>query len=125
PSFLMVLALGWAYVAYGGLTWMQSVFYGIGPCVIAIILVSAFRLTKKTIGTSKLLWAIYLLSAAVTIATEQEVIWLFLGAGAVTWLVKAPPTFTRRKAAANRVAATTGPSATLPLAVLPAIPAAS
>src|SRR6476661_983289 len=34
PSFLMVLAIGWAYVLYGGLTWMQAVFYGVGPAVI-------------------------------------------------------------------------------------------
>src|SRR5262245_46797831 len=26
PSFLMVLALGWAYVLYGGISWMQAVF---------------------------------------------------------------------------------------------------
>src|SRR3954470_18810197 len=50
PSFLMVVALGWAYVAYGGLAWMQAVFYGVGASVIAIILVSAVRLTRKTIG---------------------------------------------------------------------------
>ena len=30
PSFIMVLALGYAYVLYGGLPWMQAVFYGIG-----------------------------------------------------------------------------------------------
>ncbi len=119
PSFLMVLALGWAYVAYGGLSWMQSVFYGVGACVIGIILVSAFRLTKKTIGTSKLLWAIYLISAAVTIITEQEMIWLFLGAGVVTLLVNAPPKWIVRKTSFNNA------NAVLPLAILPAIPAAS
>src|SRR5881398_652601 len=27
PSFLIVLALGWAYVRFGGLPWMQAVFY--------------------------------------------------------------------------------------------------
>src|SRR5262245_49607285 len=27
PSFLMVVALGWAYLTYGGLSWMQAVFY--------------------------------------------------------------------------------------------------
>src|SRR5215207_7853387 len=27
PSFLMVIALGYAYVQYGGLAWMQDVFY--------------------------------------------------------------------------------------------------
>src|SRR5665213_2601409 len=26
PSFLMVLALGWAYARFGGLPWMQAVF---------------------------------------------------------------------------------------------------
>ncbi|MDH1676335.1 chromate transporter, partial [Comamonas aquatica] len=30
PSFFMVVALGAAYVAYGGIGWMQSVFYGVG-----------------------------------------------------------------------------------------------
>src|SRR6266851_5285056 len=29
PSFLMVLALSAAYMRYGGLNWMQAVFYGI------------------------------------------------------------------------------------------------
>src|SRR5436190_12097887 len=50
PSFLMVLALGWAYVAYGGLSWMQAVFYGVGSAVIGIIAISAYKLTTKSIG---------------------------------------------------------------------------
>src|SRR5919199_806131 len=29
PSFLMVVALGWAYRHFGGLAWMQAVFYGV------------------------------------------------------------------------------------------------
>ncbi|TMI34029.1 MAG: chromate transporter, partial [Betaproteobacteria bacterium] len=37
PSFLMVVALGAAYMAYGGLSWMQAVFYGVGAAVIGII----------------------------------------------------------------------------------------
>jgi chromate transporter len=92
PSFLMVVALGWAYQAYGGLTWMQSVFYGVGASVIAIILISAYKLTLKTIGKDKLLWAIYLVSGAVTLVTESEWIAMFLGAGVLTWLVKTPRT---------------------------------
>ena len=40
PSFLMVVALGWAYLAFGGLAWMQAVFYGVGATVIAIITIS-------------------------------------------------------------------------------------
>src|SRR5580765_6502412 len=40
PSFLMVLALGWGYKEYGGLPWMQAVFYGVGASVIGIIAIS-------------------------------------------------------------------------------------
>ncbi len=91
PSFIMVVALGAAYVAYGGLTWMQAVFYGVGAAVIGIIAISAYKLTTKSIGKDKLLWAIYLVAAAVTIVTESEIVWIFLAAGVLTWLVKAPP----------------------------------
>src|SRR5204862_8121836 len=57
PSFLMVLALGCAYQAYGGLPWMQAAFYGIGGSVIGIITLSTYKLTNKTLGTDWLLWS--------------------------------------------------------------------
>lgn len=95
PSFLMVVALGWAYVAYGGLSWMQAVFYGVGPCVIAIIFNSALKLTRRTIGSERVMWAVFLVSAACTIITENEIVWLFLGAGILVWLIKAPPAWLR------------------------------
>src|SRR5436190_436723 len=104
PSFLMVLALGWAYVSYGGLTWMQSVFYGVGASVIGIILLSAIKLTRKTIGNDWLLWCIYLISAGVTIWTESEWIALFLAAGLITWAVRTPPRFGAGKSGAGSTA---------------------
>lgn len=91
PSFLMVIALGWAYVRFGGLTWMQSVFYAVGASVIGIIAFSAYKLTTKTIGKDPLLWAIFLIAGAVTVITETENVLLFLGAGVLYWLVKTPP----------------------------------
>ena len=91
PSFFMVIALGAAYLEYGGLTWMQSVFYGVGAAVIGIIAISAYKLTTKSIGKDRLLWAIYLVAAAVTIITESEVMWIFLASGILVWLVRAPP----------------------------------
>lgn len=90
PSFLMVLALGWAYVRFGGIGWMQAVFYGVGACVIGIISISAYKLTQKTLGKQKLLWAIYLASAVVTIITENENILLFLGAGFLVLSTRIP-----------------------------------
>ena len=99
PSFLMVLALGWAYKVNEGLAWMQAVFYGVGACVIGIIGHSAYKLTAKTIGRDRLLWAIFIASAAVTIWTEAEMISLFLGAGLLVWLMRAPPLRSKPSAA--------------------------
>ena len=91
PSFLMVVALGAVYTRYGGIGWMQAVFYGVGAAVIGIIATSACKLTARNIGADKLLWAIFLGSAAATVVTKSEIVWIFLGAGVLVWLVRAPP----------------------------------
>jgi chromate transporter len=91
PSFLMVVGLGWAYAHFGGLSWMQAAFYGVGAAVVGIIAMSAYKLTTKTIGRNRLLWAIYLILAAVTVITESEIAWLFIAGGLINWFVVAPP----------------------------------
>jgi chromate transporter len=91
PSFLMVLALSVAYVRFGGLAWMQGMFYGIGAAVIGIITRSAFKLTKLTLGKDKLLWSIFAVLAISTAWTSREIIWLFLLGGVVAVLVRAFP----------------------------------
>ena len=58
----MVVALGWLYTIYGGLPWMQAVFYGVGASVIGIVALSALKLTSRTIGRDPLLWGIYLVA---------------------------------------------------------------
>jgi chromate transporter len=93
PSFLMVVAIGYTYVEFGGLPWMQSVFYGVGAAVIGIIAISSYKLTKKTINKNWLLWIIFLVLGVVTFLTESENIWLILAAGFAVWFVKAPPKF--------------------------------
>lgn len=90
PSFLMVVALGWAYVRFGGLPWIHLVFYGVGANVIGIIAASAYKLTRRTVGQDRLLWVIYLVLAVTTIITASEQILLVMIAGVVVWLVKAP-----------------------------------
>lgn len=42
PSFIMVVLLGMAYKLYGGIAWMQAVFYGVGAAVIGIIANSSY-----------------------------------------------------------------------------------
>ena len=91
PSFLMVLGLSAAYVRFGGLPWMQGMFYGIGAAVIGIIARSAFKLTKLTLGKDKLLWGIFATLAISTAWTSREIIWLFLLGGAANLLFRALP----------------------------------
>jgi chromate transporter len=91
PSFLMVLALGWAYVLYGGLSWMQAVFYGVGASVIGIIAYSAYKLTRKTIGRDRLLGLVYAVSAIATVVSERELISIVLASGLLVWHQSAAP----------------------------------
>jgi len=84
PSFLMVWALSVAYVRYGGLPWMQALFYGIGATVIGIIARSVHKLTRLTLARNAILWAIAIVMALVTGWAEREIVWLFALAGVVT-----------------------------------------
>ena len=91
PSFLMVVGLGAGYIAYGGMPWMQGVFYGIGPAVIAIIAVAAHRLARGTNKRDPLLWAVFGVMFVVTAWTGTELGPLFIVAGLLTLLRRAWP----------------------------------
>jgi chromate transporter len=84
PSFLMVWAISMAYVRFGGLSWMQALFYGIGAAVIGIIARSTHKLTGLTLGRNRLLWGIFGVMAIVTAWAEREIVWLFLLSGVLT-----------------------------------------
>jgi len=91
PSFVMVLAIAEAYIRYGGLPWMQAVFYGIGAAVIGIIARSAWKLMNSTLKRDPLQWAIFTALLISTAATEREIVWLFLAGGIVSLSVRALP----------------------------------
>ena len=89
PSLLTALGLAALYIRFGGLSWVQGVFYGVGADVIAVIARSAWKLAKSTLGTKRLSWILFLITATVTIWTESEIVWLFIGAGLVALAVRA------------------------------------
>lgn len=113
PSFWMVVALGWLYVRYQGLAWMQAVFYGVGAAVIGIIAISAYKLTRKNIGRDPLLWGIYLISAAITAVTASEIVWVFVLSGVLVWLLRAPPKWLKRAGTVPSLAALALPASQL------------
>ena len=98
PSFVMVIALAVLYLRFGGMSWLQGAFYGVGAAVIAIIARSAYKLTRTTLGRDGLLWVVSGVSGLVTVWTESEIVWVFLLSGVAAVLVRAPPRWSRSRA---------------------------
>ncbi len=88
PSFLMVLGIAALYLHYGSLSSIQSIFYGVGAAVVAILARSAYKLTRTTLKTDYLLWVLFAVSAIATAWTKSEIIWLFVLCGIVAMIVK-------------------------------------
>jgi chromate transporter len=91
PSFLMVVAISMAYVRYGGLWWMQALFYGIGAAVIGIIAIAAYKLSRSTNKRDPLLWAIFGALVLVTVWAQAELAEFFVLAGLVALFVRTRP----------------------------------
>jgi chromate transporter len=111
PSFIMVVLIGIAYKLFGGLPWMQAVFYGVGAAVIGIIAMSSYKLTTKSVSKLNLasikekwlLWLFYLAAATITIITQSEEVLLFVAAGLIYMFIKAPPKWFKKPIAANSI----------------------
>jgi len=111
PSFFMVVAIGIAYKMFGGLPWMQAIFYGVGAAVVGIIAISSYRLTEKSISKFNLrsfaekwiLWIFFLIGAIITIVTEREEVLLFVAAGLLYMMIKAPPKWMKRSSITNSI----------------------
>ncbi len=97
PSFFMVVGISILYVAYGGLWWMQALFYGIGAAVVAIIVIAAYKLARGTIKRDPLLWAIFTILMIVTVVTQAELAILFILAGVIVVGVRAFPERLKRR----------------------------
>jgi chromate transporter len=91
PSFLMVIAISMAYVRFGGLWWMQALFYGIGAAVIAIIAIAAYKLSRSTNKRDPLLWVIFAALGIVTVWAQAELAEFFVIAGMVVLFARAWP----------------------------------
>jgi chromate transporter len=125
PSFLIVVVIGFLYVRYRGIPAVQSIFYGVSPAVIAIIVLAAVKLARLTDGTDVRLWIISAVVGVATAVTGSEVALLIVGAGLVMLLWDAPPGWTPWRGAASAlgipinaapaVATVAGSSALLPL----------
>src|SRR5215210_3004536 len=111
PSFFMVVVIGIAYKLFGGLPWMQAIFYGVGAAVVGIIIISSYKLTEKSISKFNtksitedwILWAFFIVAVVVTIITQQEEVLIFIAAGLLHMFLKAPPKWFKKPSVANSI----------------------
>ena len=57
PSLFILIALSWIYIAFGELSLVAGLFYGIKPAVTAIVLQAAHRIGSRALK-NKVMWAI-------------------------------------------------------------------
>jgi chromate transporter len=111
PSFMMVVLVGIAYKMFGGLPWMQAIFYGVGAAVVGIITISSYKLTEKSISKFNIksiiekwmLWVFFILALLITIITQQEQILIFVAAGLLYMIIKAPPKWIQKSPVTNSI----------------------
>ena len=57
PSVFILIALSWIYLTYGNVPFVEGIFYGIKPAVVAIVLAAAWRIGQRALKHPAL-WAL-------------------------------------------------------------------
>src|SRR5215216_6393952 len=81
PPFVTVTAVAVLYAKYEGLSAVHAVFLGVGPAVLAIIAIAAYKLARSTNKNDPVAWVIAIALCAATAISGAEIVWLFLLAG--------------------------------------------
>ncbi len=108
--FLIVVALAAIYVHFSSATWIRSLFYGVGPVVVALILKACWNLGLKTLKRETAAWIVAFVSLVATLVFQRELTGLFVIAGVLGTVLFAP----RRKPSQTAVQAAPLPNASPP-----------
>src|SRR4051812_22593888 len=66
PAMVIVIAIAAVYAHYQGLPQVESIFFGVGPAVMAIIAIAAYKLARSTNKNDPILWVIAAVICAAT-----------------------------------------------------------
>jgi chromate transporter len=80
PSLFILAALTYVYLAFGDITFVQGVFNGIKPAVVAIVVFAAWRIGSRALKNN-LLWALAAASFIAIFAFRIPFPYIVLGAG--------------------------------------------
>ena len=88
PAFILVMFLSWGYIEFGELPELRKIFSGMAGAVIAIILLAAWRLFKKSVSGRRDLTAIAVITGLITAWNGAELVWVFIAAGVAAILIR-------------------------------------
>ncbi|HET7832660.1 MAG TPA: chromate efflux transporter [Gallionella sp.] len=80
PSFFILVALAWVYMAYGNVPAVAGMLYGMKPAVVAIVLFACYRIGARTL-VNRLLWGIALFAFIAIFVIELPFPFVVLTAG--------------------------------------------
>lgn len=81
--FIIVIVIAYTYVRFGSTWELRSLFFGIGPVVVALIFRSCWDLGRKTLRRERLAWLFAVTGGVVTVLVQKELTAIFLVAGAL------------------------------------------
>lgn len=82
PSLLILIFLSWMYIAYGDVSWVAGLFYGIKPAVTAIVVQAAHRIGGRALKNG-LMWGIAVAAFVAIFAFNIPFPYIVLAAAAV------------------------------------------
>ncbi|WP_049628950.1 chromate efflux transporter [Cellvibrio sp. pealriver] len=85
PSLFILIFLSWLYIAYGHLTLIAGIFYGIKPAVAAIVVQAAHRIGSRSLKNNWL-WGIAAAAFVAIFALHLPFPFIVLAAGVIGWL---------------------------------------
>ncbi|MEK7952662.1 chromate efflux transporter [Luteolibacter soli] len=85
PSVFILFLLSWLYMAGGEVKWIQGIFYGLMPAVIAIVVSAVKRIGSKALKTAAL-WAVALLAFVAIFFFKVNFVAIILCAALAGWI---------------------------------------
>lgn len=101
--FAIVIVIAMLYVQYGSTRILQGLFYGVEPVVVALIVRSCWDLGRKTLRGEWLAYTVAGVACAITIVVQQELVAIFLVAGALGIVIFYRPSLDTGHPAKGRV----------------------
>ena len=85
PSVFILFFLSWLYMAGGEVNWIQGIFYGLMPAVIAIVASAVKRIGSKALKTPAL-WVVALLAFVAIFFLKINFVAIIASAALIGWI---------------------------------------